>query len=142
MNTRCHSREQNKYLLHGIFGGVLIALALACFAQRRWRVVWLSLAVFHLHVLCDLAGSRGPTPADLWPIFYLGPFTKDPMWIWKGQWPLDAWRNRLLTLALFIWALWLAPRRGYSFVGVFNRRLDGVFVGVLRKWAGRSAQSE
>ncbi|HWX21378.1 MAG TPA: hypothetical protein VN578_15870 [Candidatus Binatia bacterium] len=29
----------------------------------------------------------------------------------------------------------LAVRRGYSFVGVFNRRADEVFVRVLRKWS-------
>jgi len=45
------------------------------------------------------------------------------MWIWRGQWPLDFWFNRLLTVP-----------RGYSFVGVFNKRLDGIFVEVLRKW--------
>jgi hypothetical protein len=94
----------------------------------------LALFVFHLHLLCDLVGSRGPDPVDLWPLFYLGPFAKDPMWIWKGQWPLDAWPNRLLTVCLFAWALWLAVRLGYSFVGVFSKRLDQVFVGVLRKW--------
>jgi hypothetical protein len=56
------------------------------------------------------------------------------MWIWKHQWALDSWPNRLITVALFGWALWLAVRRGDSFVGVFNRRVDRVFVGVLRKW--------
>ena len=64
------------------------------------------------------------------------------MWIWGGQWPLDAWRNRLLTLALFFCALWLALPRGHSFVGVFNRRLDGVFVEALRKWVGRRPHRE
>jgi hypothetical protein len=47
---------------------------------------------------------------------------------------LDAWPNRLLSVVLFTWALWLAVLRGYSFVGVFSRRLDEVFVKVLRKW--------
>jgi hypothetical protein len=56
------------------------------------------------------------------------------MWIWKGQWRLDAWPLRLLTVTMFFAALWLAVRRGYSFVGVFNRRVDEVFVRVLRKW--------
>jgi inner membrane protein len=97
-------------------------------------VALLCLAVFHLHLLCDFVGSRGPDPVDVWPLFYFGPFTKDPMWIWKGQLPLDAWPNRLLTVCLFAWALWLAVPRGYSFVGVFSRRLDRVFVEVLRKW--------
>ena len=58
----------------------------------------------------------------------------DPMWIWKGQWALDAWPNRLLSAALFCWTLWLGARLGHSVVGVFNRRADAVFVGVLRGW--------
>lgn len=127
------------YLLHGMFGGIVITALVTCFAERKWRVAWLALLVFHLHLLCDLVGSRGPDPVDLWPLFYFGPFTRDPMWIWKGQLPLDAWPNRLLTIGLFVWALWLAVERGYSFVGVFSRRLDGVFVSVLRKWHGQLA---
>jgi hypothetical protein len=56
------------------------------------------------------------------------------MWIWKGQWPLDAWPNRLLSVGLLAWAFGLAIVRGYSFVGVFSPRLDRIFVPVLRKW--------
>jgi inner membrane protein len=126
--------QYHHYLLHGAFGGLLFAAVLACFARRHWRVALLALLVFHLHLLCDFVGSRGPEPEDLWPIFYFGPFDKDPMWIWKGQWQLYGWFNRLLTLGLFLTALVMAVPRGHSFVGVFNRRLDGVFVGVLRKW--------
>ena len=122
------------FLLHGIYGGVAIAVLLACFARHRWRVLLLALLVFHLHLLCDIAGSRGPEPEDLWPIFYDGPFNKNWMWLWKGQWPLDAWRNRILSAVLFVWSLQIAVQRGYSFVGVFNRRLDEKFVAVLRQW--------
>jgi hypothetical protein len=42
--------------------------------------------------------------------------------------------KQLICVALFGWALWLAARDGHSFVGVFNRLLDSIFVGVLRKW--------
>jgi hypothetical protein len=98
------------------------------------RVALLALLVFHLHLLCDFVGSRGPSPEDLWPIFYYGPFEKDPMWIWKGQWRLDGWQNKVIFVILFLWALLLAVKRGDSFVGVFNRRVDAIFVGVLRKW--------
>jgi len=122
------------FLLHGFLGAILITMLVACFAQRKWRVALLALLVFHLHLLCDFVGSRGPDPVDLWPLFYFGPFTKDPMWIWKGQLPLDAWPNRLLTIGLFAWALRLAVPRGSSFVGVFSRRLDRIFVQVSRKW--------
>jgi len=122
------------FLLHGIFGGLVIATLLAGFARHRWRVLLLALLVFHVHLLCDIVGSRGPEPFDLWPLFYLGPFSKEPMWIWKGQWQLDAWPNRILSVVMFLWSLKIAVRLGYSFVGVFNRRLDEMFVAVLRKW--------
>jgi ABC-type cobalamin transport system permease subunit len=126
-------QRYHHFVLHGLFGAFVITVMLTAFARRRVRVALLALAVFHLHLLCDLAGSRGPAPEDLWPIFYFGPFDKDPMWIWKGQWPLDSWRNRLLTVILFFWSLWLAVSLGHSFVGVFNRKADQIFVTVLRK---------
>ena len=77
-------------------------MVLACFARQRLRAAVLCLIVFHLHLLCDLIGSRGPSAVDLWPIFYFGPFSKDPMWLWKGQWPLDAWPNPVF-FAIAIW---------------------------------------
>ncbi|HTL59099.1 MAG TPA: metal-dependent hydrolase [Candidatus Limnocylindrales bacterium] len=127
-------QHYHHYLLHGLFGGILITTLLIFFAHRKWRVAVLSLLVFHLHLFCDLIGSRGPDPVDLWPIFYVGPFSKESMWIWKAQLPLDAWPFRVLTVSLFAWAVCLAVQLGYSFVGVFSRRLDRIFVAVLRKW--------
>ena len=117
-------QNYHHYLLHGLFGGLLIALVLTCFARRKLRVALLALIVFHLHLLCDLIGSRGPDPVDLWPLFYFGPFTKEPMWLWKGQWPLDAWVNRLLTVGLFAWALCLA--------GVWTRSSSGCSANGMR----------
>lgn len=130
-------QHYHHYLLHGITGGLLIAVLLAAFARRRWRVLLLALVVFHLHLLCDFVGSRGPSPDDLWPIFYLGPFDKDPMWMWKGQWRLDGWQNQVISVGLFAWAMVLAVRSGNSVVGVFNRRFDAHFVRVLREWTGK-----
>jgi LexA-binding, inner membrane-associated putative hydrolase len=126
--------QYHHYLLHGALGGILIAAVLAGFARHRWRVALLALLVFHLHLLCDFVGSRGPAPEDLWPIFYFGPFDRDPMWVWKGQLRLDGWFNRCFSTALFLWSLWLPVSLGHSVLGVFNRRADRVFVGVLRKW--------
>jgi inner membrane protein len=126
--------QYHHYLLHGALGGILIATLLAGFARQRWRVALLALLVFHLHLLCDFVGSRGPSPEDLWPIFYFGPFTKDPTWVWKGQLRLDGWFNRYFAATLFLWSLWLAVSLGHSVVGVFSQRVDRVFVGVLRKW--------
>ena len=133
-------QNYHHYLLHGIAGGVGVALLAACLAKRRWRVLALALAVFHLHLLCDFVGSRGPSPEDLWPIFYLGPFDKDPMWMWKGQWRLDGWQNQLISVGMLGWAMAIAWRKGESFVGVFSRRFDAHFVRVLREWTGRLAK--
>ena len=121
-------------LLHGIFGACVISLLLAAFARQRLHVALLSLLLVHLHLLCDFVGSRGPTAEDLWPIFYFGPFNKNSMWIWKGQWRLDGWQNRIVGVGCFLASLWLATDLGQSFVGVFSRRADRVFVAVLRKW--------
>ena len=126
--------QYHHYLLHGAFGGILIAGTLTCFARDRWRVAVLALLTFHLHLLCDFVGSRGPSPQDLWPIYYFGPFTRHHEWVWAGQWRLDGWQNRYLSVALLLWSLWIAAKRGDSFVGVFNRRVDAVFSGVLRNW--------
>jgi hypothetical protein len=126
--------QYHHYLLHGAFGAVVLTGLLTCFARQRWRVAVLSLVVFHLHLLCDFIGSRGPSPEDLWPIFYFGPFDKDSMWIWKGQWRLDSWQNKLVFFALFAWAIKLTLARGKSVVGVFSWRADSVVVGVLRGW--------
>ena len=122
--------EYHHFLLHGAFGAVLIAATMAAFAQDRWRVAWLALLTFHLHLVCDLLGSRGPSPQDLWPIFYFGPFTHKPMLLWRGQWRLDGWPNRYFSSGIFLWALWLGAKRGDSFVGVFNRRADNIFCAV------------
>lgn len=123
------------YWLHGLLGAGIISLGLAVFARDKLRVAIVALFLFHLHLLCDFVGSRGPTPDDLWPIFYFGPFEKDPMWLWKGQWRLDGWQNQIVSVACFFAAIWVAVRDGHSPVGVFNRRADGVFVGILRSWA-------
>jgi inner membrane protein len=121
-------------LLHGVFSGLAIAAIAGCFARRHLRVALLTLAVFHLHLLCDLVGSRGPSPEDLWPIHYLAPFSFRWTWFWQEQWRLDGWPNRLVSVVLFAGSLWLAVRVGHSFVGVFSRRLDHVFVRVLGGW--------
>jgi hypothetical protein len=126
--------EYHHWLTHGLPGAVGCSILFAAFARRKWRVLGLSFLMFHLHLLCDLLGSRGPDKNDFWPIYYFAPILQHPMWVWKYQWRLDGWQNRVITLALLFWSLALAVKIGESFVGVFNRRADKVFVGVLQKW--------
>ncbi len=120
--------------LHGWPGALLVTVVLAGFARQHWRVALWCLVVFHLHLLCDLLGSRGPSRADLWPICYSEPAFRHPVWFWKGQWRLDGWQNRSICLALFALALWLPVKQGYSCVEVLSARGDAVFVAILRKW--------
>ena len=121
-------------LLHGWPGAIVISALLTVFARQRWRVLLLCLLTFHLHLACDLLGSRGPDPGDLWPICYSEPLLRHPIWFWKDQWRLDGWQNHTIFIVIFAAALWLAVKRGCSFVEVISRRLDLVFVNVLQKW--------
>lgn len=135
--TYAYYQHYHHLLLHGWPGAVAVALALMWFARKRWRVFLLCLLAFHVHLLCDLVGSRGPTPADYWVIAYSEPLFKHPVWMWDGQWRLDGWQNKLIFVGLLGASFWVATQRGYSFVELFSRKGDAVFVSTLRKWRGQ-----
>jgi inner membrane protein len=130
-------QSYHHFWTHGLPAAVVCAILMAALARRRWRVLGLAFLTFHLHLLCDFFGSRGPDPGDKWYLFYLAPWKNHPMWAWKHQWPLDGWQNWAITTALYIWALCIAVKKGDSFVGVINHRWDRVFVGVLQRWYAR-----
>ena len=100
--------------------------------RRMLAAVGAFLAV-HLHLLCDLAGSRGPSPGDVWPIHYLAPFSERLTVSWPGQWPLNGWPNVLLTIVLIGVVLMQTARNGVSPVSLFSRRADAAFVAAVRK---------
>jgi len=133
-------QQYHHILLHGWPGAAAVSVLLMFCSQNRWRVLLLCLLTFHLHLLCDLVGSRGPTVGDLWPICYSEPLFRHPIWFWKGQWRLDGWQNQTIFASLLITSLWLTVKRGYSFVEIVSERADRVFVQVLRKWFGRPSQ--
>ncbi|HEX3105283.1 MAG TPA: metal-dependent hydrolase, partial [Terriglobales bacterium] len=68
---------------------------------------------FHLHLLCDLIGARGPD-GDQWPIPYLKPFSNTLQLTWHGQWALNGWQNFLITGFLLVATFWIAYRHGDS----------------------------
>ncbi|HEX7652917.1 MAG TPA: metal-dependent hydrolase, partial [Verrucomicrobiae bacterium] len=73
-------------LLHGWPGALLMAGLLTLWARRKGVVFVWALVTFHLHLLCDYLGSRGPTVGDRWPICYSEPLFRHPIWFWKYQW--------------------------------------------------------
>jgi hypothetical protein len=121
-------------LMHGWPAAMVVSIAFALYARQRPRVLLLCLLTFHLHLLCDLIGSRGPTIGDLWPICYSEPLFRHPIWFWKHQWKLDGWQNQSIFIVLFLTSLWVATKKGFSFVEVVSSRANKIFVGVLQKW--------
>jgi hypothetical protein len=101
------------------------------FLRRRWLGAAMVFLSFHLHLLCDVVGSGGGTPGDIWPIGYLYPFSDRPFF-WNGQWPLSGWRNTTLTVALMLYGLWVGVTRGHTPVALFSSRADARLVAVLR----------
>jgi inner membrane protein len=125
-------------LLHGWPGAMAVSILLALLARQKPRTFLLCLLTFHLHLLCDLVGSRGPGVGDLWPICYSEPIFRHPIWFWKGQWRLDGWQNQGTAILLLVVSMWLAVKRGYTWVEVVSERADKVLVQVLRKWFGQA----
>ena len=113
-------------LTHGALSAVIIAGVLTVFARQRLAVFGLSLATFHLHLLCDLAGS-GPG----WPIFYLWPFSSAEL-MWSGQWDLASWQNSLIGLAATLGVLACAMPLGRTMLELFSLQLDAKVVATLR----------
>jgi hypothetical protein len=109
-------------------------------ATRRWTTALLALASFHLHLLGDLAGARGPDGYQ-WPIPYLLPLSRAWEWTWRGQWALNAWPNFLITFVLLGAAFHLARRRGYSPLGMVSSSADRSFVATLHRRFGGAGSS-
>jgi inner membrane protein len=121
-------------LLHGLAAILVIPGMLCVSGVRRWKVFWWGVVVGHLHLACDLAGSRGTEPDDVWPVKYLAPFSGKCTLTWNGQWPINSWPNITLTIVLLFVVFVAAARRGYSPVGLFSVHADKAFVEAVRGW--------
>lgn len=123
--------DYHHVLGHNIGFALVVTVLAAIFAKRRITTTLLVFISFHLHLLADLVGARGPD-GDQWPIPYLLPFSNKWQLTWSGQWALNAWPNFVITGALIALAVVLARRRGFSPLEIFSRKIDAVFVGALR----------
>jgi len=128
--------EYHHVLAHNLPFGLLVAGAVAVIT-RRPTVAGLAFLSFHLHLACDLVGSRGPD-GYRWPIAYLFPFSRSVEWAVPWQWALNAWPNVLLTVALLAFALWHAARSGRSPLGLISAQADGALVATLRNRFSRA----
>lgn len=103
---------------HNFVAALLTVGVAAALAKKRLAVALLALATFHLHVLCDLAGS-GPG----WPLLYQWPLNRHE-WFWSGQWNLASWQNSLIALLASIACLATAFPLRRTIVELFAPRFD------------------
>ena len=120
---------------HNLTFGLLVFLIAATIAKRRLLTASLAVFAFHLHLFCDLIGSRGPEGYQ-WPIPYFYPYFKNLELAWAGQWALNAWPNILLTIILLTITAYLAWRRGFSPLEIISKRVDGAVVQTFRNRFG------
>jgi inner membrane protein len=117
---------------HNLLAGLVVSVAAWWWCRRSWRTALLALLAFHLHLVCDVIGSRGPDGYQ-WPLPYLTPFS-DWQWAWDGQWELNAWPNTVITLLAEIAMLAIAWRHQRSPLGLLSPRADALWIGYLRRW--------
>lgn len=120
---------------HNIGFGLFLALIVFALSTRRWLVSFLVFACFHLHLTCDLIGSRGPDGYQ-WPIPYLLPFSNAWQWIWAGQWHFNSWPNFLITFVVTFHMLYMAWKKGVSPLEIISSNANASFVSTLRQRFG------
>jgi len=124
---------------HNIGFGLLLCLLAFAFSTRRRVTTLLVFLSFHLHLLGDLVGSKGPDGYQ-WPIPYLQPFSDAWQWIWAGQWQLNAWPNFAVTFVTGFFMFYFAWRRGVSPLEIVSLKANDVFVGTLRNRFGQPSE--
>lgn len=92
----------------------------------------LAFVSFHLHLVCDLIGSRGPDGYS-WPIPYLAPFSHSLQLTWHGQWVLNGWQNIVITCMLLLATFVAAFQCGSSPLELVSPRANQALVSTLRR---------
>ncbi len=125
--------KYHHYLGHSLFSAIIVSATMTFFAKAQRRTVWfLSFLVMHLHLLCDLVGSRGPDGYQ-WPIYYLYPFNSDIKFVWSGQWELNAWQNLLFLAVLFTLCSLVIRYKSFSFLELISETFDQKAITIYRK---------
>jgi inner membrane protein len=123
--------SQYHHSLHTLSFALVVTVAALLLPTRRWMTGLMVFLSFHLHLLEDVLGSRGPD-GDQWPISYLFPFSSRLQWSWSGQWALNAWPNLAITVGLLLATFYLAWLKGFSPLQMISRRADRAYVRALR----------
>jgi inner membrane protein len=124
--------EYHHVLGHNIGFALLVTLAGFILARAdKWKTAVLVFVSFHLHLLCDVIGARGPDGYQ-WPIPYLLPFSHRSDIVWHGQWALNAWQNFAITGIGLSVMFWIARNKGFSPLEIVSEKADAAFVKTIR----------
>ena len=143
--------SQYHHSLHTLAFCVVVAVAACLFStsagftfgpkfpsldRRRPAITaFLAFLSFHLHLLCDLIGSRGPD-GYVWPIPYLAPFSAKLQLAWQGQWALNGWQNIAISIALLLVSFWIAWKHARSPFELISPQANHMLVDTLRRRFG------
>ena len=90
---------------HNFTFAILSSAALCLWTAWRWRLFWLYLICFHLHLVMDYFGSgKG------WPIYYFWPFSRYRI-INPNAWNLSSWQNYVAMGFFAVWSVFIAFRQ-------------------------------
>lgn len=116
--------QYHHYLGHSIFSAIVISTIASIMATAQRSHVWcLSFFVVHLHLLCDVVGSKGPE-GHQWPIYYFYPLNTSYKITWKHQWELNAWQNLMILGLLLAGSAYYAKSKKITFFEIFSSRLN------------------
>jgi len=114
----------------------LIAVLGAVLARRKILTTVIILLGFHIHLLGDLVGARGPEGYQ-WPIPYLYPFSEALNLTWEGQWALNAWPNFVITAAAIVVVFYMGWKKGATPLEMVSPRANRAFVEAIRRRVGK-----
>lgn len=124
--------DYHHVLTHNLGFGLFVGATCFAVAKNRVKTAGLALLAFHLHLIGDLVGARGPEGYQ-WPIPYLEPFSDAWQLVWAGQWYLTSWQNFMITAIAIGITIYLAYKKGYSPLEMISEKTDRVFVKAVRK---------
>lgn len=123
--------DYHHILGHNITAAVVFSIFAALCAKEKFRVGICSLILYHLHLLCDILGSKGPDGYQ-WPIDYFYPFYRGLDLTWSGQWQVDAMQNIGITIVFIFLAFKQARDLGFSPLIFLSEKADLAFVETIR----------